>query len=233
MKALVTERVKTGIDGLDVLLNGGIPKNQVMLVSGTSGVGKTVLSSQFLYSGAALYKDNGVYLSFEEPEDIIKDNAMRFGWDFEKLEKLGKFTFIHYDPYNVEDVFNLLESTIKEKMAKRLVIDSISALGLYVRDKTEFRRLIFNLSLILRNLECTSLITSEILYGKKSISRYGVEEFVADSAIIMYYERMQSTFQRAIQVWKLRGSPHSQKIHPYEIKENGIVVYPEQEAFLK
>lgn len=233
MKGADRGRVGTGIPGLEKILNGGIPRNQVVLVSGTSGVGKTILCSQFIYAGATKYNENGVYLSFEEPGDVLKENSLNFGWDFEKLERQRKFAFINYDPYNVEDVFNVLESTIKETNAKRLVIDSISALGLYVRDISELRRMIFNLSIILRSLNCTSLLTSEIVYGTNALSRNGVEEFVADSVIILHYERIQATFQRALQVWKLRGSAHSQRLHPYEINDTGITVYPDQEAFIR
>jgi len=93
--------------------------------------------------------------------------------------------------------------------------------------------MIFNLSLTLRKLNCTSFIVSEIVYGKPGLSRYGVEEFVADGVVVMYYERLQSSFIRAIQIWKLRGSKHSEKLHPYIINDNGITIYPDQEAFLK
>lgn len=226
------ERVKTGIPGLDDLLNGGIPKNQLVLVTGTSGTGKTIMCTQFIYNGVTKFKENGVYLSFEEPDYYLKENVKGFGWDLGKLEKAGKFSFIKYDPYNVEDVLSALESTIKEIGAKRIAIDSISALGLYVRDKAELRRLIFNVAMILRRLECTSMLVSEMVYGSKGISRYGVEEFVSDAVIVMYYERFQSNFLRAMQLWKLRGSKHSEKLHPYKIDENGMTVLSDQEAFV-
>ncbi len=226
------ERIKTGIPGLDDILNGGIPRNQLVLVTGTSGTGKTIMCTQFIYNGITAFKENGVYLSFEEPDYYLKENVKSFGWDLDKLEKSGKFSFIKYDPYNVEDVLNTLESTIKEIGAKRIAIDSISALGLYVRDKAELRRMIFNLALTLRRLECTSMLVSEIVYGSKGISRYGVEEFVSDAVIVMYYERFQNTFLRAMQLWKLRGSQHSERLHPYKIDESGMTVFSNQEAFV-
>ena len=226
------ERIPSGIPGLDAIMNGGVPKNHLVLLTGTSGVGKTIMCSQFVYSGVTEFKENGVYLSFEEPEDYLRENMKSFGWDLAKIEKEKKFSFIRYDPYNIEDVISILESTIKEIGAKRIAIDSVSALGLYVRDRTELRRLIFSLSLTLRKLNCTTFLVSEIVTGKGGISRYGVEEFVADSVVVMYYERMQSAFQRAVQVWKLRGSRHSQKLHPYDINDKGITIFNEQEAFV-
>jgi KaiC/GvpD/RAD55 family RecA-like ATPase len=227
------ERVKTSIPGLDELMGGGIPKMQLVLVTGTSGTGKTTFCTQFIYNGVKKFNENGVYLTLEEPIDSIKENAKGYGWDFDALEKSKKFSFIRYDPFHIEDVFAMLESTVRQTKATRVVVDSVSAIGLHIKDKTELRRMIFNLSLILRKLGCTALISSEIVPGSKGISRYGVEEFVSDSVIVLYYERLQSTFSRALQVWKVRGSAHSEKLHPYKIDENGITVYPKEEAFIK
>ena len=227
------ERVKTGIPGLDELLNGGIPKTHLALVTGTSGTGKTIFCCQFIKEGVERYNENAVYLSFEEPIEAIKENVKGFGWDFDKLEKSGKFAFIRYDPFHIEDVFNILESKVREIKASRVVVDSISAIGLHVKDSTELRRMIFNLSMILRKLGCTALLVSEMVPGSKGISRYGVEEFVADAVIVLYYERIQSSFTRALQVWKVRGSAHSQKLHPYKIDNNGITVYSKEEAFIQ
>lgn len=227
------ERVKTCINGLDELMGGGIPKMQLMLVTGTSGTGKTAFCTQFIYHGVKTLNENAVYLTLEEPIDSIKENAKSFGWDFDALEKTKKFAFIRYDPFHIEDVFAMLESTVRQTKATRVVVDSVSAIGLHIKDKTELRRMIFNLSLILRKLGCTALISSEIVPGSKGISRYGVEEFVSDSVIVLYYERLQSTFTRALQVWKVRGSSHSEKLHPYKIDQKGITVYPKEEAFIK
>lgn len=227
------EKIKTGVPGLDEILMGGIPKFHQTLITGTSGTGKTTFCTQYVYNGVKRYNDNAVYLSFEEPSDSIIDNAKAFGWDFKSLEKSGKFSFIRYDPYHIEDVFDILESTIRQVKATRVVVDSISALGLHIKDEAELRRMIFNLSIILRKLKCTSLLVSEIVHGTPGLSRYGVEEFVADSVVVLYYERLQSTFSRAIQIWKVRGSSHSEKLHPYKIDNTGVTVYPKEEAFIK
>ena len=227
------ERVKTCIQGLDELMGGGIPKMQLTLLTGTSGTGKTTFCTQFMFNGVKKLNENGVYLTLEEPIDSIKENAKSLGWDFDALEKTKKFAFIRYDPFHIEEVFSMLESTVRQIKAQRVVVDSVSAIGLHIKDKTELRRMIFNLSLILRKLGCTALITSEIVPGSKGISRYGVEEFVSDSVIVLYYERLQSTFSRALQVWKVRGSAHSEKLHPYKIDNEGITVYPKEEAFIK
>jgi KaiC/GvpD/RAD55 family RecA-like ATPase len=226
------ERVKTGISGLDEIMKGGIPKGQLVLLSGTCGTGKTTMCGQYVYQGLTKYNENAIFLSFEDMPDNIKKKLKQFGWDFEQFERQDKFDFIRYDPYHIEEVFDILESNVRSIKAKRIVIDSVSALGLHVRDKAELRRMIFNLSNILRKIGCTVIMVSEIVPGSAGISRYGVEEFVTDSVIVLYYERNEFTFTRAIQVWKMSGSDHSKKLHPYKITSKGIVVHPGEEAFM-
>jgi KaiC/GvpD/RAD55 family RecA-like ATPase len=226
------QRIKTGVPGLDEIMHGGIPEGQTVLLSGTAGTGKTILASQFIYMGAKKYKEPGVYLSFEEPPDSIRKNSLTFGWDFGPIEKNEMFSFIKYDPYHVDDIVNDLEGKIREMSARRVVIDSISALSFYLRDDTNFRRTIFHLSSVLEKLNCTSVLVSEIVPGSNTLSRHGIAEFVADAAIIMYYTRVDSSFSRAIQVWKMRSTGHSERLHPYKITNRGVVVYPKEEAFI-
>ena len=226
------ERVKTGITGLDDILYGGLMKGSLTLVTGTTGTGKTIIGSQFLYSGG-LKKEPGVYVSFEEPPENIKENMKVLGMDFSKMEKDNLIHFVKYDPYHIEDIYDLIESAVRKLKARRVVVDSISAFGLYVRDPSELRRMIFNLSVLLRKLNCTSILISEILPQQKSLSRFGVEEFISDAVIVLYYLRTNSSYARAVTVWKIRGSDHSYKLHPYSITNKGVIIYPKEEAFVK
>jgi KaiC/GvpD/RAD55 family RecA-like ATPase len=227
------ERVDVGVPGIDQLIGGGLLPKTLTLLTGTTGTGKTIMSSQFIYSGVKDYNEPGVYVSFEEPVDNIKENCLDFGWDFDPLEKKGKVVFVRYDPFHVEDIYELIETNIKKVEAQRVVIDSISALGLYVRDIPDIRRMVFNISLLLRKLECTSILISETLPMQGSLSRFGVEEFVTDNVIVLYYTRTGSQFSRALTVWKMRGSGHSNKLHPYAITDKGVVIYSKEEAFAK
>jgi KaiC/GvpD/RAD55 family RecA-like ATPase len=226
------DRVKTGVPGLDEIMNGGIPQGQTVLISGTAGTGKTILCSQYVYKGATQHKEPSVYLSFEESPESIKKNALGFGMDFAPLEKSGIFAFVKYDPYHVDDIATHLESRIREIGAKRVVIDSVSALSFYMREGENFRRMLFTISSVLNKLGCTSFLVSEVLPESAGLSRSGISEFIADSAIVLYYKRVDSAFSRAIQVWKMRGSSHSERLHPYKITNTGIVVYPKEEAFI-
>ncbi len=93
--------------------------------------------------------------------------------------------------------------------------------------------MVFNISLLLRKLGCTSILISETLPKQGSLSRFGVEEFVTDNVFVLYYSRTGSQFSRALTVWKMRGSKHSNKLHPYSITEKGVTVYSKEEAFSK
>ena len=94
--------------------------------------------------------------------------------------------------------------------------------------------MIFNVSLLLRKLGCTAILTSEIPPNQNSLSRFGVEEFVTDGIVVFYYSRADAQFSRSTTIWKMRGTDHSHKMHPYNIvSKKGIVVYPKEEAFVK
>ena len=226
-------RMQTGIPGIDELIGGGLIPNSLTLLTGTTGTGKTIMSSHFIYSGVKDFNENGAYISFEEPVENIRDNCLNFGWDFEALEKKEKVVFVRYDPFHVEDIYELIETNIKKIDAKRVVIDSISALGLYVRDIPDIRRMVFNISLLLRKLGCTSFLISETLPQQGSLSRFGVEEFVTDNVIVLYYTRTGSQFSRSMAVWKMRGTEHSNKVHPYLISGKGVTVYANEETSTK
>ena len=224
------ERVKTGIPGLDEILGGGLMPKSLNLLTGTTGTGKTTTSCNFIFNGLKNFDEPAVYVSFEEPIENIKENCLRFGWDFEPYEKKNKVIFVRYDPFHVEDIYELIETNIKKINAKRVVIDSVAALGLYIKEPSDIRRMIFNISFMLRKLECTTLMLSEILPMHEALSRFGVEEFVSDSVIVLYYLRKADQFSRHLTIWKMRGSQHSNKLHPYKITDKGIIVYNKEQA---
>lgn len=224
------ERVKTGIPGLDNIIGGGLIPKSLNLLTGTTGTGKTTSSCQFIFNGISEHDEPAVYVSFEEPVENIKENCKKFGWDFEPFEKKNKVLFVRYDPFHVEDIYELIETNIKKINAKRVVIDSIAALGLYIKEASDIRRTIFNIAFMLRKLDCTTLLLSEILPMHEALSRFGVEEFVSDAVIVLYYNRKGSQFSRHLTVWKMRGSAHSNKLHPYKITNKGIVVFNNEEA---
>ncbi|MCD6477430.1 MAG: AAA family ATPase [Candidatus Aenigmarchaeota archaeon] len=227
------ERVRTGIPGFDEVLNGGFLPSDLVLLTGATGTGKTVFATQFLYNSVKLYNSPSVYVSFEERPEDIKRNAMRFGWDFESFERKNLISFVRYDPLHIEDIYGLIENNIHEIGAERVVIDSITGLGLNIRDPGDLRAAIFNIGRMLKRSGCTSILTSEAPSENPLIlSTFGVEEHVTDDVIVLYKIPKGTGFSRALTVWKMRGSVHSEKIHPYIITKDGIVVYAHDETQL-
>lgn len=225
----MTVRISTGIKGLDKLIEGGFNVGDIILVSGGTGTGKTIFGLQFLYKNK---DNNGLYISFEEPrEDLIRD-AKGFGWDLEAMEKDDKLKIVYFPPFEFDKLLDQLEDIIAKTNAKRIVIDSASIFGLYVKDVYELRRKIYKLSKVIKKTGSTCVIISEIVgeaptesTGGK-YSRFGVEEFVADGVIVMHYTGLGGEYDRTIQVLKMRRTDHKRGLFPMKISDKGIVVKP-------
>ena len=217
-------RIKTGVDGLDELMEGGIPEGDLILLSGVCGTGKTIMGLQFLCSNSKT--EPGLLVSFEENPENLRAIGRSMGYDIENLEKNNRIRIVKYDPYKLEDIFEIIENNIRELSAKRVVIDSSSALGVYVKDTSELRRMLVHLSNLMKKNKCTTLVISEVIDGKHKLSRFEVEEFVTDGVILLENIFSDGEYKRGINVFKLRMTDHSRKIHPYTITKKGLVVMP-------
>ena len=222
-------RVPSGIKGFDKLVNEGLPQGDAILLSGPAGIGKKIFGLQFLYSSAE--KEPGIYLSFEEETEEIKKVARDFKMNIEKLEKAAKLRFLRYDPYKLEDLIEVIENQIREINAKRVVIDSVSILGIFMKDTADLRRQVLQLNRMLKKNGCTSLILSETY--NDNISRFGIEEFVCDGVILLHNILVNNDYRRGISVIKMRFTDHSKQIHPYKITPQGFIVFPNEELSLK
>jgi len=218
-------RIKSGIPGLDAVISGGFIEGSVNLVSGGTGTGKTIFGCQFLWEG--LKKgESCVYITLEEdPEDIMEDVAS-FGWDFATYEKKGLFKIIYHDPAQVNNLGTVIISELENLKAKRLVLDSISVMELAIDNPSQIRKRILNLiNAIKRQDHCTTLLLSEIAAEEtKALSRYGVEEFVVDSVILMSYLGIGEEYNRSLMVRKMRRTNHGKDVYPFDISSRGIGV---------
>lgn len=220
----VTGRVATGIPGLDPLIEGGLMENSVNLITGETGTGKTIFCAQFIWNG--LQKgDTGLYITLEETPEDIKADAMMFGWDFAGYEKKGLCKIVYHDPAQVNNLGSVIIDEIKNLKAKRLVIDSTSLIGLNIQEQSQIRKMLLNIVNIIKRTGCAALLISEIPEDMKSLSRFGVEEFVVDGVIILnYLEYASGELNRSLIIRKMRRTNHGKDIYPMEITRNGLSI---------
>ncbi len=223
----MTERVKTGIPGLDSIIEGGIPKNSVVTIAGSTGCGKTILASQFAWEGV-LEGQNVKYISLEQQPEEIKEDALEFGWDFYKAEKKGKLKVLYLYPYAEKRFVDNIMNLLTDKRVDRLIIDPISSLlGYYENDRYKMRDFYYKLVNAVKEMKTTAIFATEIpeSKSKNSLSRFDIEEFVVDGVIVLYYSGIESNAFRSLEVRKMRKTDHTPGSFPFKIERNkGIVL---------
>lgn len=224
------QRTKTGIDGLDDMLNGGIPKGHLVVLSGDPGSGKTVLCCQFIQNGIVDFKENAVFVSLEETEEAIIETALEFGWDFKKLIDEGSLRILTVDLYDFERLKNTIEESILAIKAQRCVIDPGVIFRLFFERELDARKKIVALGKMLKKINCTTIITNEIALDRMS-SLYGLEEYVADGVILLYHTKVKNRFIRSIAVLKMRNTSLVEELKPVKISTDGISVLSKGKIF--
>ncbi len=242
------ERVPTGIPGFDEICEGGLLRDRSYLISGPSGSGKTVFAMQFIVNGITQYNEPGIFIATEERPQHLRENFSTFGWELEKYEdenmlaivdatstKIGLPSdekYIDVRPFDTRSLLDQIITIQDEIGARRAVLDSTTSIGFTVGDPAKFRVELLKLSTTMEILGLTSILTCEVVEGGGDrISRFGVENFVVEGSIVLYYTRIENTRVRSIEIFKMRGTSHSRKIHPFEITDKGIVVYSKEEVF--
>ena len=234
-------RVKTGIDGLDNLIEGGLPEKSITLVSGPPGSGKSIFCFQFLYQGVSNNEKN-LFLTLDKKVDSLLIQAKKLGFDFQPAleKKLVKFLFLNI---NKKFVYESMINEILSDKFNRIVLDSITPLSetpIYIKNGESnietstvssensynyknfpVRRLhlryIFD---ALESAESTSIVTSELPHGSPILSRDGISEFLADGVICLNFDSTMD--RRKLSVLKMRNTHHTLKPQDIVIGNNGI-----------
>lgn len=248
------DRTTSGIYGLDELTGGGFPKKRAILVSGSCGTGKSIFSMQFIYRGILEAEEPGVFVTFDEMPDKIRQDMLNFKWNLKELEDNDLLAIVDATsaragvPSEEEhailpgqlDIDKLLVDILgvaRNIGAKRLVIDSVPAMASQLEGESQIRRAVLKLAYIVARSGLTTIITSEIPEqslgsgGAMQFSKYEVEEYVADGVIILNFLGVGTGATRTLYIRKMRGTKHSLEIHPLEITEKGIVVKRVEEVF--
>jgi circadian clock protein KaiC len=224
----------TGIPGFDEITRGGLPAGRPSLVCGSAGAGKTLFAMEFLVRGAMLYNEPGVFISFEETDEELTKNVASLGFDLNQLTAEKKllidFVFIERSEieetgeYNLEGLFLRLGHAIDSIGAKRIVLDTLEALFSALPNEAIIRAELRRLFRWLKEKGVTAVITCE--RGEGRLTRYGLEEYVADCVILLDHRVENQISTRRMRVIKYRGTWHGTNEYPFLIDENGFSVLP-------
>lgn len=224
---MVQERVPSGVEGLDPLIQGGFPRGSLVLLAGNPGTGKTVFASHFLHNGAVKFDENGLYVSFVEGRKTLIENMLSYGLDLERLEREGRIKILDLltvKEAGVSAVLDMILSEIIRLKAKRLVIDSFTAMAQAFRERIEARIVLHTiLGKMVRQAGCTTLL---ILEGEKIESE--VEAYVVDGLLILRKSAsplVEERLVREIEISKMRGTKLQQPYYFFTL-EGRFRVFP-------
>ncbi|KTG28418.1 KaiC domain-containing protein [Haloferax profundi] len=230
------DRIDIGVDGLDEMILGGVPKRSLMVTIGSAGTGKTTFGLQFLYK---TLRDggSGVYITLEESRRRILDTADEKGWDFSGYEADGKLAIVDLDPVemanSLSSIRNDLPRLVEDFGADRLVLDSVSLLEMMYDHPSKRRSEVFDFTRSLKDAGVTTMLTSEADQTNPYVSRHGIVEYLSDAVFVLQYVRPDDFRETrlAIEIQKIRDANHSRETKPYELTDDGISVYRQANIF--
>jgi circadian clock protein KaiC len=233
-RAISLPKTPTGIQGLDEITFGGLPKGRPTLVCGSAGCGKTLLSIEFLVHGATQFNEPGVLMAFEETEEDLIKNVASLGYDLKELSDRKKLVVDHVHierseieetgEYDLEGLFVRLGYAIDSIGAKRVVLDTIESIFAGLPNPSILRAELRRLFRWLKDKGVTAIVTGE--RGDRTLTRQGLEEYVSDCVILLDHRTREQISTRRLQIIKYRGSTHGTNEYPFLIDEHGISVLP-------
>lgn len=235
------ERVVTGIPGLDEILGGGIPRRNVVLLSGGPGTGKSIFGQQYLFNGLQR-GEPGVLVVLEEHPVQVRVSMAQFGWDVKPYEERGEFAvvdaftagigeaakrerYVVRDPGDFQLLIDILREAVRYVRAERVVVDSVTTL--YITKPALARSMVLQLKKVLSGMGCTSLLISQVSVTERGFGGPGVEH-AADGIIRLDLDEVDGELRRSIIVWKMRGTAHSMRRHPFKITGKGVEIKAEE-----
>ena len=229
-------RIDVGIEGLDAMIQEGVPERSTIAVVGGAGTGKTTFALQFVQQ--AIEQDGrAVYITLEETRDGILDSARQKGWDFAGAVEDGRLAVLDMDPTEMANSLTSIRSELPHLVAEfgadRLVLDSVSLLEMMYDDQATRRTEIYNFTRALEAAGVSTLVTSEAAQETPYASRFGIIEYLTDAVFVLQYvrpEQFQET-RLAVEIQKIRDANHSRETKPYAITTDGLSVYRDASIF--
>jgi circadian clock protein KaiC len=228
------EKCPTGIDGLDDITNGGLPRGRPTLVAGGPGCGKTLLGIEFVVRGILRYGEPGVILALEERAEDLSRNVRSLGYDLDALVESGRLVvdYVQVDPFEIEEsgqydlegLFLRLGDAIDSVGARRVSLDTLEVLFTTFKNPGVVRAELRRLFQWLKDRGVTAVVTAE--RGEGALTRNGLEEYVSDCVILLDHRVRQQVLTRLLRVVKYRGSSHATNEFPFYIDAKGFHVLP-------
>jgi KaiC domain protein len=228
-------RVDLGIEGLDEMIQGGVPERSLLVTMGDAGTGKTTFGLQYLQRGLA-DDQKAIYIALEESREDVVQAADEKGWPFEKYIEDDMLAVVDLDPIEMANSLTSIRGDLPRLVdafdADRLVLDSVSLLEMMYDDQAERRTEIFDFTRALKSAGVTTMLTSEAAEGNAYASRHGIIEYLTDGVFVLQYVRSEFRETRlAVEIQKIRNANHSRETKPYEITGDGISVYQQANIF--
>ena len=227
-------KAPTGIEGLDEITGGGLPRGRPTLIAGAAGCGKTLLAMEFLVRGATEFDEPGVFMAFEETAQELTQNVRSLGFDLDDLAARQKLLldYVHIErsqieetgEYDLEGLFIRLGHAIDSIGAKRVALDTLETLFGGLSNEAILRSELRRLFRWLKDKGVTAIITGE--RGDGSITRQGLEEYVSDCVIVLDHRVTENLSTRRLRIVKYRGTIHGNNEYPFLIDDTGISVLP-------
>ena len=228
-------RVSSGISGLDKMLNGGFPQGHIVVAMGDPGTGKTTLALQYIHDGL----DKGescIYISIEEEKESLISTAASYGWELQEYIENNKLKFLKLDLSDIKTLARRIRVELPELIessgASRIAIDSISLFNIMFDNSIESRIRLVDLNKTVKKSGITAVYTSETGMQNSFHSKDGIIEYSADGILYLQQSEIASDIRLVLRIIKMRRTLHDRLYRPYDITENGIIVYPTEMVFL-